>query len=352
MRKSKPSLYLRFRTPDNKQSAYCPALFDHKSRIRPFWCLVKGVEEFHRDGTYYRRVKRDGKWKWESLGKDANTASAKSCAKPIGSDKTVGQKEPEAPRETEAFRIGGEIDIYMSNVSKLARKTYKTYKRSLELFRQSCKKLYVHQITKQDLQAFDSSLMEGGNEDRTRYNRMQHVITFLRNREGRRLGPPINDVSITVKYVEAPPEAYTRQELEALFHVSKDDEKFLWRFFLGTGFREGEVSVTEITDVNRDTKTIRVDEKSYFGFKPKDCEKRNVPISDSLIAEIEARSKSGSSSLLFGNNGRLDGYLRRRLKQVAFSRSNPFLCSFLGCCPSDNPLQLGREHAHLQECRV
>lgn len=76
-RKPKAKLYLRFRTLDGKQSPYCPALFDHKSRVRPFWCLVKGVEELHRDGTYYRRVKRAGKWQWESLGNDANAAYAK-----------------------------------------------------------------------------------------------------------------------------------------------------------------------------------------------------------------------------------------------------------------------------------
>jgi hypothetical protein len=72
-RKSKNRLYLRFRTPDGKQSPYCPALFDSKSRIRSFWCLVKGVEE-HPEGTYYRRIKRDGRWAWESLGNHPNDA--------------------------------------------------------------------------------------------------------------------------------------------------------------------------------------------------------------------------------------------------------------------------------------
>jgi len=50
-----------------------------------------------------------------------------------------------------------------------------------------------------DLQAFDTSLIEDGNEERTRHNRVQHVVTFLRNEEGRRHGPAIKDVSITVK---------------------------------------------------------------------------------------------------------------------------------------------------------
>jgi len=323
-RKPKAKLYLRFRMPDGKQSPYCPALFDHKSRIRPFWCLVKGVEELHRNGTYYRRVKRDGKLKWEWLGKDAHTAYATLDVLPIVLVKPSGNNEA-APTVKDGFRIDDEIAVYLSNVSKLSPKTYKAYRRSLALFRQSCKKIYVHQITKQDLQAFDTALIEKGDEDRTRHNRVQNVVTFLRNEEGRRPGPPIKNVSIKVKYVEAPPEAYTRQELEDLFGVSDEDEKFLWRFFLGTGFRESEVSVAETTDVNRDTKTIRVDEKPYFGFKPKDCEKRSVPISDALIAEIAARTKSASCSLLFGNDGRPDGHLLRLLKQVAFDGG-------LNCC--------------------
>ncbi len=95
-RMPKAKLYLRFRTPDGKQSPYCPALFDHKSRIRPSWCLVKGVEELHREGTYYRRAKRNGKWKWESLGNDANAAYAKLDVPPVIPVKSAGNSEAAA----------------------------------------------------------------------------------------------------------------------------------------------------------------------------------------------------------------------------------------------------------------
>jgi hypothetical protein len=37
----------------------------------------------------------------------------------------------------------------------------------------------VHQVTKHDLQAFDSFLLMHGNEDRTRANRVQNVVTIL-----------------------------------------------------------------------------------------------------------------------------------------------------------------------------
>jgi hypothetical protein len=69
--------------------------------------------------------------------------------------------------DEDGFRIDDEIAVYLSNVSKIAPKTYKAYMRSLELFRQSCKKICAHQISKQDLQAFDTALIEEGNDRRT-----------------------------------------------------------------------------------------------------------------------------------------------------------------------------------------
>jgi Phage integrase, N-terminal SAM-like domain len=144
-------------------------------RIRPFWCLVKGVEELHRDGTYHRRVKRGVKWQWESLGNDANAACAKLDVPRLLLVMPSAESEAAAPTAKDGLRVDDEVAVYLSNVSKLSPKTYKAYTRSLELFRQSCKKIYVHQITKQDLQAFDTALIEEGNEDRTRHNRVQHT---------------------------------------------------------------------------------------------------------------------------------------------------------------------------------
>lgn len=314
MRKPKASLYLRFRTPEGKQSPYCPALFDSKRRLRPFWCLVKATPEHHPEASYYSRYKRDGKWMWESLGTDAATAWSMATATYASDGVAPAPVEPVAK---ESFRLDDEIKTYLSNVEKLSHKTHAAYRLTLDLFRQSCRKIFSHQVTKQDLQAFDSFLLKRGDEDRTRHNRITHVVAFLRNKEGRRAGPPITDVSIRIKYVESPPEAYTRQELEDLFRVSSEDDKQLWRFFLGTGLREAEASVAEYTDINSEKKNISVLEKPYLGFRPKDCEKRSVPIPDDLIARLMA-GKNGSS-LIFGKGGQPDGHLIRRLKTVAFN---------------------------------
>lgn len=152
-KKKASNLYLRFRQPDGKQSPYCPALYDNKSRIRPFWCLVRGTEEHHPEASYYRRWKRDGKWSWESLT-DANTAWCKATAGPIlipAADKPATTETKSDSIAKDSYRLVEEVGEYLSNVAKLAPKTYKAYKRTLELFQQSCKKVYVHQIGKQDL---------------------------------------------------------------------------------------------------------------------------------------------------------------------------------------------------------
>jgi hypothetical protein len=40
-------LYLRYRTPEGKQSPPRPVAWDSKSRLRPGWCMVGGVAEHH-----------------------------------------------------------------------------------------------------------------------------------------------------------------------------------------------------------------------------------------------------------------------------------------------------------------
>ncbi len=331
MARPKEKLYIRFRTNEGKQSNYYPAAYDNRGRLRLGWCKVNGIPEHRKDVLYYARVKRpDGKWAWEARGSNpvedaAKAETIKTCQKVLwGTAPTAEATKPLPAPETSdtrtnsGYRLEDEVKEYLANVAKLAPKTHNAYKLTLDLFRQSCRKIYMHQITVQDLQSFDSFLMEQGHDDRTRHNRVGYVVTFLRNKEGRRLGPRIEDVKIKIKYVERPPEAYTRQELQDLFRVSSDEDKFLWRFLLSTGLRESEASVAEVTDVNEDTKSIRVDEKPWFGFRPKDCEKRSIPIPDDLIKEIAKRANSGSCSLLFPVNNKPDGHLLRRLKQAAY----------------------------------
>jgi integrase/recombinase XerD len=323
-RKQRVSVYIRIRRPDGSQP-YCPAVWQNKKMLKPHSCLVAGVEEHHPEGTYYLRYRVNSKQVWEQAGDNPDGVAglrkdrAEQLANPnlSATQRLVEQHTPEAVEHQGRYRVNDEITTYLRNCEKLRPKTHQAYKLSLGLFQQSCNKTFVDQVRKQDLQAFDTFLLKEENDDRTRSNRESHIVTFLRNREGRRDGDPIPNVSITVKYVEAPPESYTRQELEDLFQVSSEEDKMLWRFFLGSGFRDDEVAVAEYSDVNPQRKMISVNEKPYFEFKPKDCEKRSVPISDELIAQLRAR-KNGNNLIFPSPSGGVDGHLLRRLKNAAY----------------------------------
>lgn len=182
MPRNKANLYLRYRTPDGKQSPYCPAVYDTKNRLRQFVCMVNGVEERHPEGSYYLRYKKDdGKWGWKALGTDAHTAWCKSTAAANQQelmDNRPVKSEPEKPKLAVAkggYKMVDEVKTYLDNVAKLSKKTYKAYKLTLDYFQQcSPKVVFVHDITKQHLQKFDSFLMDKGYTDRYRHNHVQH----------------------------------------------------------------------------------------------------------------------------------------------------------------------------------
>jgi hypothetical protein len=185
MARTKERLYLRFRLPNGKQSNYSPACYDRKSRLRPGWCLVNGVEEFHSDGTYYQRLKNaEGKWTWVSRGTNADAADRTAFIAARDQERLEKFPKPQPMVEvpTTGFKVEDEVETYLSNVSKLAKRTYQNYKRSLDLFRATFNKPYIHQITRQDLQAFDTWMLAQGYDDRTRHNRIEHLTTFLRNK--------------------------------------------------------------------------------------------------------------------------------------------------------------------------
>ncbi len=52
--KMKVSINLRIRTSDGKQP-YCPVVWEGKriKKLKPGWCVVNGVEEFHAEGVYH-----------------------------------------------------------------------------------------------------------------------------------------------------------------------------------------------------------------------------------------------------------------------------------------------------------
>ena len=169
--KLKVGLYLRYRTPEGKQSPPRPVAWDSKSRLRPGWCMVGGVAEHHPEASYHLRYKRDGKDTWEAVGTDHNTALSlrASRAIPMGEEPRIIIGKPSGkpsvpgtnvakptPDSTATARtLDSAVNEYLTT-GKAAEKdwrkhTLQCYTLGLKFFRESCKKTLLDEIEGDDL---------------------------------------------------------------------------------------------------------------------------------------------------------------------------------------------------------
>lgn len=184
----------------------------------------------------------------------------------------------------------------------------------LNLFGESVGTIRLDKLTDEDMLRHIASLQALGLAPRTISNHFNRISTMLRLHG-------IKDIlrkEDRPKYDEKEPDAYTREELTALFQVADAEERLLFTFFLQTGFREREVMFCTWRDVDFDGQVIKVRAKRNMGFRIKDCEERSVPVPDSLLAALKERRHVSTSILVFpGRDGKPDGHYLRRLKRLA-----------------------------------
>ncbi len=109
---------------------------------------------------------------------------------------------------------------------------------ALELFQESCNKVYLDQLGRRDMLEFIGFLRNKGYRDRTIHNVFASVITFLRTNGVKDLVA----YSDYPRYTPDPVDAYADEEMKALFAAADENEWLIFQFFLGSGFREQEVS--------------------------------------------------------------------------------------------------------------
>jgi hypothetical protein len=224
------------------------------------------------EGTVYcLRYFADGKRKWETL--DVVNLNAALAARAAKEAAVLTDVPTTASVRARRINVDDAMTVYLSNVAATrTHKTWLAYSLILNEFRKYCPKEFLDQIDKNDLTAFIVALKKEEQDDRTIANRIAGVVTFLR-------AHGIVTVTLRHKYTEKKVKAYSVEELRALNGASTDEELQIW-FFLGTGFREDEVSHACDTDVDFKLKTISVLEKRQWNWNPKDKEERTVPRAD------------------------------------------------------------------------
>ena len=151
---------------------------------------------------------------------------------------------------------------------------------------------------------------------------MMCVVTFFNRWLKVNLGMEASDWP---HYSDNDPEPYSDEEIVALEKCTTGTSNLLVRVFRSTGCRDMEIAHLSSDDVNPRTKEILIRRKQCFHcrdcgsqnnvWKPKtEAGTRNIPVGDSLLAELLALPKG----LLFPNRrGKVDQHMLRKIKRAA-----------------------------------
>lgn len=318
----KVRIYIRIRRSEGTDAFVGPA-WNRNRTLRAGYALIDGLPEYHVEGVYYLRFLRDGKRVWQAVGSDADAAivalrhtehDLQSIV--LGRAPTAAAVAASIEHPQLAVSLDGAIQEYLEEVRRFrSPKTISACEHMLGSFSSRLPGKLIKDVTRRDLLEHMSALKEGGAGDRTISNHISRINTLLK------ANGVINLLGATdkPKYDEKDVTAYNSEELAALFAASEPDERLLFEFFLGTGFREQEVMYCTWANVDLKSKVVSVRSKPEMGFRVKDKEERSVPVPDSLIDALATRKKRSTSMLLFpGKHGNPNGHFLRMLQRLAF----------------------------------
>jgi integrase len=240
--------------------------------------------------TYYLRPSSSGKRTPIKIGKDVSVAHTALIRMEDGQPLEciaalhagpASSIPVAAPRK----RVAEAAREYIERSKQKSRRTYLGYRVAVNLFLASCKKIHVDQICRDDMLDFLHDLRTRASRETgkpigesTVFNYFLKTMVFLNDRGiakyvAREDWVQKKDWPVNVdkrnknkKYA-----TYTEQEVAAMIQVADRGAEALIRFLVGTGFRIGEASVAEWTDIDWEEKTVSVRFKPKFGFKPKDA---------------------------------------------------------------------------------
>lgn len=227
------------------------------------------------------------------------------------------------PADENPNRLKTKIAAYLEEIeANKAPKTALAYRRTMELFQESCRRLNVQDVRREDILAFKTYLKKQFTSEkggRAVYNNFLNVSVFFKWAKHRFVDMGIGKHDWPAK-PERDPEAYTEEEIEAMLNAADEDERLLVKAFLMSGLRSGEVEHLAYGDIDARNSLWKIHPKAGHALKTKGS-KRTVPVHESLTAKIMARKKAGNfsdSDLIFPKkSGGPDGHLLRIVKRVA-----------------------------------
>jgi integrase len=289
-------------------------------RVKPYAVTVAGVEAVYPVGHYELRSCAGSKIVWTRVTGGATEAleelrSAQKKANVVVLAKDAGVQVVLDPKRV-ALRDAAKKFVQAAK-DRQAYEAAEIYERTLDDFLPGSDKAYADELKKEDVTKFHGQMRKRGLSDRTVHNRHKNLKSFL-------LYLGLNAKVIAgkaPKFEKTMPEIFEPEDLAAFFtSLTTDYDKLLFGLLLKTGLREREAMHLEWTDISSARRTLQVRSKPRYKHKIKDSEERELPLSQELIAELEAYRKQipAEHRLVFGKRGGKedapDGHLLRRLK--------------------------------------
>src|SRR5947209_9265923 len=177
---------------------------------------VNGQPEYHPEGSYFLQWRESGKVRSRVVpaGQNVETAARQKWLE-------LRQPPPERLTITEAR------DEFLKFVSLNRRHTtWNAYRNILERFQQSCKKVFVDEVTRADMRAFIAHCLESQLSGRTAHDNLNVVLQFFK-RFGR---TGLAEKSDRPKFVEAIRPVYEPEEILVLLQHASEDEWLIIMF--------------------------------------------------------------------------------------------------------------------------
>lgn len=157
--------------------------------------------------------------------------------------------------------------------------------------------------------------------DRTCYNIMQAVSTFLISRNNNAAKPVLKGLSFPPTEVIP----YQNEEMQRFFEACTKKEELLFKFFLHSMARDMEVAHCEVRDLKFDVNVLHISPKPDRNFRLKGKRSgqakkgRKVPIPAAFMSRMKKYcADKGPTELLFSNrHGGIDTHFLDKCKRIA-----------------------------------
>ena len=314
---------------EGKRGFYPPA-YSANGKLKAGYITVNGQVEAAPTGVYLIRYYVGGRSAYTTAGKDpasALAALARQKATLAAINAGVLAKPTKKP-VTERTKLDEAITRWFDRIAvHRSHRRNLDYKLCLPAFRASTRKVFLDELTGDDLLAYLARLKAEGLAGRTIANRCSMLSCFLR-RNGL---PGLLAREDRPGFTKKIPDTYDAVTLQKLLAACSGVEKLILTTFLQTGQREMEVATMRWQDVSFERGVIKVAARPEYGFQPKDKEERMIPIPSSLLAELAEWKLKATSPLVFPNpDGSPHTHLIRLVKRLAYRAG-------LNCgrCPGD-----------------